>query len=115
MKHVPADAKPPQPIEVEGATGVKKSGLITAADGSPTVAMRHFIVEPGGNTPYHTHDWEHVVYVLSGDGLARTPEGESRIGAGDALLVDPEIQHNFVNDGEAPLHFLCIVPLRGDG
>lgn len=115
MKHVPAGERTPRPIQVEGAAGVQKAGLITAADGSPTVAMRHFIIEPGGNTPYHTHDWEHVVYVVSGGGLARSPEGEARIGGGDALLVDPDIEHNFVNDGDAPLHFLCIVPLRGDG
>jgi quercetin dioxygenase-like cupin family protein len=114
MKHVPKSERPPQPIDVEGATGVAKSGLITASDDSPTVAMRHFRLEPGGRTPWHAHDWEHVVYVLEGEGTLVTEGKETPFGAGDALLVDPDEQHNFLNRGDGALRFLCIVPLRGD-
>jgi len=114
MKHVPRSERPPKPIDVEGAKGVAKSGLITASDASPTVAMRHFRLEPGGNTPWHAHDWEHVIYVLEGEGTLVTDGRETPFSAGDALLVEPNEEHNFVNRGSEPARFLCIVPLRGD-
>lgn len=114
MKHVPRAGRPPMPISVEGAEGVSKSGLITKSDGAPTFAMRHFRLEPGGKTPWHAHDWEHVVYVLEGEGTLATESGETPFAAGDSLLVEPDETHNFVNHGSGPLRFLCIVPLRGD-
>ena len=35
------------------------------------------------------------------------------IEAGDVLLVTPDAEHQFRNTGEAPLEFLCLVPLHG--
>jgi len=114
VKHARGSERIPQPIEVDGATAVKKAGLVAAGDGSPTVAMRLFELGAGGHTPWHAHDWEHVVYVLDGDGTLVTEGKETAFSAGDALLVDPDEEHNFVNRGAGPLRFLCIVPLRGD-
>ncbi len=114
MKHVKSTDRPPAPISVEGAVNVSKAGLITATDGSPTSAMRLFEVGPGGSTPYHTHDWEHVVYVVEGTGTLRTENGNAGFGPGDSLMTAPNEEHNFVNTGDAPLRFLCIVPLKGD-
>ena len=114
MRHMKAADKTPQSIEVKGALGVKKAGLVTAADGSPTAAMRLFELEKGGHTPWHTHDWEHVVYVVDGRGILKSENGDAPFGAGDSLLVDPDEEHNFVNTGDGPLRFICVVPLRGD-
>ncbi len=52
------------PMNVGGAKGVTKRVLISEVDGAPNFIMRQFSISPGGNTPYHTHDWEHVIYVL---------------------------------------------------
>jgi quercetin dioxygenase-like cupin family protein len=114
VKHVSARDRVPAPVNVEGAVGVSKAGLITATDHSPTSAMRLFEIRPGGNTPYHAHDWEHVVYVLEGKGVLKTENGDAEFSAGDALLAAPGEKHNFVNTGDATLRFLCVVPLRGD-
>lgn len=114
MKHISSRDRIPTLISVDGAVDVKKAGLITAADESPTAAMRLFEIGPGGNTPYHAHDWEHVVYVLEGKGRLKTENGDAEFSAGDALLAAPGEEHNFVNTGDGPLRFLCIVPLRGD-
>jgi len=114
VKHVRSTDRVPAPVNVEGAVGVKKAGLITEADASPTAAMRLFEIAPGGNTPFHAHDWEHVVYVLEGTGTLRTEHGDADFGQGDALLAAPGEEHNFVNTGDGPLRFLCVVPLRGD-
>ncbi|MBD3348580.1 MAG: cupin domain-containing protein [Candidatus Eisenbacteria bacterium] len=114
MKHVSANDRTPAPVNAEGAVDVSKARLITEEEGSPTVAMRLFEVGPGGNTPYHAHDWEHVVYVLEGKGRLTSESGEAEFSAGDALLTSPDEEHNFTNTGETRLRFLCVVPLRGD-
>lgn len=114
MKHVGKDERVPTPAQVEGAVGVKVSGMIAASDGAPTAAMRLFEIEPGGNTPWHAHDWEHVIYALEGRGRLRTENGDVDFEPGAALLVEPNEQHNFINEGNRPLKFLCVVPLRGD-
>ncbi len=97
-------------IDAEGAVGVSKRVLVSAADGAPNFIMRQFVIEPGGNTPYHTHDWEHVIYVLSGTGHVRIPGGIRDIKAGSVALVLPNEEHGFVNTGEEPLVFLCSIP-----
>ena len=114
MKHVKSTDRPPRPVSIEGAVGVSKAGLISGADSSPTAAMRLFEIESGGQTPYHTHDWEHVIYVLKGKGALRTEHGDAEFRPGDSLIAEPNEQHNFVNTGDEPLRFLCIVPLKGD-
>jgi quercetin dioxygenase-like cupin family protein len=114
VKHIRKNERTPQPVSVEGASGLSKAGLLGEADGAPTAAMRVFDVAPGGNTPWHAHDWEHVVYILEGSGILLTEGGEEEFEAGDSILVEPDEPHNFVNRGDVPVRFLCIVPLRGD-
>jgi len=97
-------------IDAEGAVGVSKRVLISAADGAPNFIMRQFVIEPGGNTPYHTHNWEHEIYVLSGTGHVRHPDGIHAITAGSVALVLPNEEHGFVNTGDKPLVFLCSIP-----
>jgi len=97
-------------VEMEGAEGVKIRWLITKEDGAPNFAMREFEVAPGGHTPYHAHDWEHEVYVLSGEGVASGPDGGRELAPGTVVLVPPNEEHNFKNTGAAPLGFLCLVP-----
>ncbi|MCK4399889.1 cupin domain-containing protein, partial [Candidatus Bathyarchaeota archaeon] len=74
--------------------------------------MRLFTVGAGGCSPYHTHDWEHEVYVLEGDAVAVSKDGETKIGPGSVLLVEPNEVHNFKNTGDKPLVFLCMIPLQ---
>ncbi len=97
-------------VEVEGAVGVSKRVLIGEEDGAPNFIMRQFTLQPGGKTPYHTHNWEHEVYVLSGSGVAKRADGESEITSGSVVLVLPNEEHGFVNTGTEPLVFLCSIP-----
>jgi len=97
-------------IEIEGALGVKKRVLLGETDGTPNFVMRMFSINPGGNTPFHTHNWEHEVYVLSGKGLLKQADGSSDIGPGSVILVLPNEEHGFVNVGEEDLIFLCSIP-----
>jgi quercetin dioxygenase-like cupin family protein len=104
-----ADAKG---VAEPGAEGVTIRVLMGDNVGAPNFAMRRFELAPGGRTPYHAHAWEHEVYVLSGRGkVRRAGGGESEIEGGSFVFVAPDEEHNFVNVGDAPFVFLCVVPV----
>ena len=94
--------------------GIVKRVVIGPKQGAPTFVMRIFDLAAGMSTPYHTHDWEHEVLVLSGQGLAVDQHGETAVTAGDAILVVPNEQHCFKNASKETFRFMCLVPLRGE-
>jgi len=99
-----------QDVEMDGVEDVKIRWLISEADGAPNFQMRLFDVGPGGKTPLHTHDWEHEVFVLSGEGKLIF-EGEERgFKEGSAVFVPPGKEHSFINTGGSSLQFICLVP-----
>ena len=95
---------------MDGATQVKMRLLIGPDDDAPNFHMRHFEVAPGGCTPHHNHDYEHEIVVLRGAGLARSEQGDRFFKAGDIIFVSPGEKHQFVNNGDEPLQFICVVP-----
>jgi quercetin dioxygenase-like cupin family protein len=100
----------PTPVTADAQGNPAKNTFIQVMvpDG-PTFVLRVFTLEPGGNTPLHTHPFEHGVYVLSGAGkLGGT--SDAAIGPGDAIYVAPDEKHCFVNTGDEPLRFICVVP-----
>jgi quercetin dioxygenase-like cupin family protein len=84
--------------------------LISKRDGAKNFAMRLFEVGPGGYSPYHQHEWEHEMFVLEGEGVARKEGGEVPFKAGDVFFIAPWDWHNFSNTGSGPLKFLCLIP-----
>ena len=52
-------------VKMEGAKDVRMKILVGPRDGSENIILRHFIIAPGGNTPYHKHDYEHLVKIES--------------------------------------------------
>jgi len=98
----------------EKVRNVEKRILVGPADGPPNFSMRKFTVGAGGCSPYHTHPWEHEVYVLSGRGEVRFAGGSQPVEPGDFAYVPPSDEHQFVNTGDGPFEFLCMVPLDGE-
>ncbi len=99
-------------VEMEDAEKVRIRWLIAEEDGAPNFAMRELEVAPGGHTPYHTHHWEHEVYVLDGTGVVRDERGETPLGPGCVVFIPGNETHGFVNTGDEALRFLCLVPHR---
>jgi len=97
---------------VEEVKGVSKREVITADDGAPLFVMRVFEVGPGSSTPSHSHAWEHEVFVLSGKGVIAGEEGATPIGKESVVFVLPSETHCFVNTGNEPLRFICVIPLQ---
>ena len=98
-------------VTVEGAKGAKIRWLIAEKDNAPNFAMRMFEISKGGFTPYHTHGFEHEVFVVEGEGIFVTKEKEFSFKSGDVIFADPNMEHQFRNTGEGTLKFLCLVPL----
>jgi len=97
----------------EGLRSVSKQILMGPRQGFAGY-LREFTVEPGGFTPYHQHDWHHVVYILEGEGSLRTAEGEQVLARGSVVYTAPGSLHGFANTGRGALRFLCLVPEKGD-
>jgi quercetin dioxygenase-like cupin family protein len=104
-----------QRVEMEGAEGCTVRWLVGEKDGAPTFAMRQFVVEPGGHTPRHHHDYEHEVYVLEGNGAVVEGEQLHPLKAGDVVLVMPDEVHQFRNTGQTPMKMLCLIPISATG
>jgi quercetin dioxygenase-like cupin family protein len=99
-------------MAMEGAKDVVRQVPISGADESPAFSFRVFTIGPGGHTPFHTHDWEHLNYIISGEGAIVTENGSEReIRQGAFALVLPGEKHRYRNTSpDQPLVMICAVP-----
>jgi quercetin dioxygenase-like cupin family protein len=100
------------PVEMEGASGVRMAVMVGREHGAPGFAMRSFEVDPGGHTPRHSHDYEHEVFVVGGEGTVLLGGVEHPIRSGDVIYVPADEEHQFRQAGGEPLRFLCLVPVE---
>ena len=96
----------------EAAQGLAGRVLIGRAFGADNFCMRVFEIEPGGNTPRHSHDWEHEIFVHSGSGEVLGNGVWNGVSAGDALFVPSNEEHQIRNTGDSLLTFLCLIPSK---
>lgn len=98
-------------VEEENVENVLRRILIGPEDGSSRIIMRYFKVLPEGNTPFHTHDFEHVVKVEKGRGLVVNEAGEQiEITEGQSLFIPPNEKHQFKNPFQKTFEFICTIP-----
>ena len=114
MKLQPIEAHEQTEVRMEGAFGTKMRMLIGPEDGAGNFHMRHFEVAPGGRTPHHSHDFEHEVLILTGSGIVNSERGDRPFKAGDVVFVPPNEMHQFVNNGQEPAEFICVIPAPKD-
>ncbi len=74
--------------------------------------MRRIELESGGCTPHHSHPWEHVVYILEGEGFLAGEAVDLELKPGDSVFVKPDEVHQFRARDDSPLTFLCSIPQR---
>jgi quercetin dioxygenase-like cupin family protein len=99
-------------VQMEGASGAWKQVPLSREDGAPVYAYRVFTIEPGGYTPYHTHDYEHMNYIIEGEGvIVNEKGGELPVKGGDFALVLPNEKHQYRNKSKHnPMIMICGVP-----
>ena len=98
--------------DMEGAEGVYKQIPISREDGTPTFSFRVFTIESGGYTPFHKHAFEHLNYVIEGNGAIVAESGEEfEFKKGDFALVLPDEKHQYKNKSTSkPMLMICAVP-----
>ena len=95
----------------EGAKGVFKQIPLSRKDGVPTFSFRVFSIEPGGHTPFHQHEFEHMNYVINGEGILVAEDREHELREGDFALILAGEKHQFRNSSENQnLLIICAVP-----
>jgi len=99
-------------VKADGFEGVRVRWLISKKDGAQNFAMRYFEISPGGQSAFHSHDWEHEVFILKGEGLVVCGNEERKVSVGYVVFIPPNIPHSFKNTGEETLGFLCLVPYK---
>lgn len=112
MKIISLDQVDKMQVQMEGASGAWKQLPLGSMDGAPLYSLRVFTIEPGGNTPYHSHPYEHMNYVIEGQGVLVDPEGkEHPMKTGDFALVSPDEKHQYRNTSPDSLfRIICGVP-----
>ena len=100
-------------IKMEGVQGTSKANVIGKQEGWPEHTLRVFRLESGGFTPRHQHDWEHVNYVIRGQGRLRIADQIFELKERDFAYVPPNTEHQFDNPYSEDFEFICIVPNRG--
>jgi quercetin dioxygenase-like cupin family protein len=97
-------------VEEEGVHNVTKRILVGPKDGSCNIIMRYFRVLPDGNTPFHSHNFEHVVRVEKGNGLVVDAKGqEFPISPGHSVFIASGEKHQFKNPNEESFEFICTI------
>jgi len=96
---------------MEGAKGIYKQIPLSKKDGAPTFSFRVFTIEPGGHTPFHQHKFEHMNYVINGQGILVAEDREHELKQGDFALILAGEKHQFKNSsGKQNLLIICAVP-----
>lgn len=96
---------------MEGAKGVHKQIPLSRKDGVPTFSFRVFTIEPGGHTPFHQHKFEHMNYVINGEGILVAEDRKYVLKQGEFALILAGEKHQFRNSSDKQsLIIICAVP-----
>jgi quercetin dioxygenase-like cupin family protein len=101
-------------VNTADAVGVTKMVPVGKNEGWDGYTLRVFKIAPGGHTPRHTHDWEHVNYIISGKGKLFLDGKEYEMSEKDFAFVPPNALHQFQNPYDKDFEFICVVPNRGE-
>jgi quercetin dioxygenase-like cupin family protein len=92
------------------AINATKHVVVGPKDGAKNYSIRYFEVAPGGQTSFDNHKHDHGVVVLRGKGEVLLGSEVHEISFGDVIYISPYEEHQFVNTGDEPLGFLCVIP-----
>lgn len=101
-----------EPREMRQGKFHMHSRRFTPHAGNQQLGAQVLELAPGERAfPFHYHCAnEEAIYVLEGTGTVRIGDARVPVRAGDWIAhpVGPEHAHQMINDGDAPLRYLCI-------
>ena len=106
FKHLSADKLPVRHVcEHEGYEYFRKA-FILKNESKQSIVNIYEIPPLKSAFPYHYHHKnEETFYIISGQGILRTPEGEHTVSAGDLLFfpANPDGAHKLTNSSETEM------------
>jgi len=102
-----------KPISNPAAKNASMKVLVSPAEGWMDGSCHVIEVEKDGYTPFHSHPWPHINYVIEGNGELKIGETVTRVTAGSYAFVPGSTMHQFRNAGDGWFRFICIVPKEG--
>lgn len=93
--------------------------LLSRKDGVPNYVMLYNgPMAPGAvsnpATGGHTHQWDHVVYILQGSGTLVCDGKSYTVSEGDAVLVPPNAHHQWKNETQKPMLRVTFNPVASE-
>lgn len=110
MYKINLDEIPEKGINRSYREGVSVRYLIVEEFGAPNFELRYFELDKRSTSSRDLHPYEHEVFVLKGKGTLELEGEEYALREGDAVLIEPNESHRFVQKGDDPFGILCIVP-----
>lgn len=80
----------------------------------PNFKMRRFRIQPGGGMPEHTNTVEHEQLVLKGRAEIGIGGEQFTVEPGSVVLIPEGVPHWYMNRGDEPFEFLCLIPNKPD-
>ena len=101
---------PEQQFEGGAVKGVTGRVVIGKDDGATHFCMRIFTVNPGGNTPRHSHAWEHEVLIHEGRGELFSDGRWIEVRRGSVIFIPAQEKYQFRNNSDQDMVFACLIP-----
>jgi len=90
--------------------GGKIRWLITHRDGAKNFSMRLITLPKGKSTPDHSHEYEHEIFVMEGDGEAHLDDNIISVGNDSFLFIPGGAKHTI--RAKSDMKLICIVPVN---
>lgn len=100
-------------IKLDSVKNTYMKVLIGKEEGWENHVMRVMEVESFGYTPYHSHPWPHINFMIEGEGELEIDGVVHQVQQGSYAYVEANKIHQFRNIGDKPFKFICIVPING--
>lgn len=99
-------------VTAEGVENMFGVNVIGPDQGWDSHTLRIFRLGPGGYSPHHKHDWEHVNCVIKGQGRLYIGQEVFELNERDFAFIPANAMHQFENTSNEDFEFVCIVPSR---
>jgi quercetin dioxygenase-like cupin family protein len=84
--------------------------VIGKEDGARNFCMRVFELARGTTSHFHSHEWEHEVFVHSGKVEVLCDGSWLPVETGSVIFIPGNEAHQLRNNNDKPFVFVCLVP-----
>jgi len=84
--------------------------MITSEIGAENFELRYIEIPVKGKSSYGGHPHEHEVFIIKGKGKIKGKDYEKELKPLNAVFVPGNEEHQWINEGNKPFGFICVVP-----